>query len=135
MPKKLLNWFFETPKEPLTGFRIILWWEKRRIPFNLMVALVGISSMALSDWFHDAVGHLHHDHSGGPPFEALLMPLGINFGYTLGWLSESSIAKGWRSTAPERSPMLLKRGLLFSIFIVSLPAVSWFFTWSFQVVF
>jgi hypothetical protein len=42
-----INWLFAVPEEPRPWWKIIIWWEVRRIPYNLIVGSVGFISLLL----------------------------------------------------------------------------------------
>lgn len=60
--------------EPRAWYQVILWWELRRIPYNLIMAGVGLLSMAVM--------------AVNIPFVYVLMAVGLNVLYTGGWLLE-----------------------------------------------
>lgn len=60
--------------EPRTWWRIILWWELRRTPYNLIMAVVGLLSMAIM--------------AVNIPLVYTMMAFGLNVLYTGGWLTE-----------------------------------------------
>lgn len=41
------NWMYSAPEENRYAVAIILWWEARRIPYNLIVGMTGSISLPL----------------------------------------------------------------------------------------
>jgi hypothetical protein len=60
--------------EPRSWWQIILWWELRRILYNLIMAVVGLVSMAIM--------------AVSIPLIYVLIAVGLNVLYTGGWLTE-----------------------------------------------
>jgi uncharacterized membrane protein len=60
--------------EPRRWYHIILWWELRRLPYNLIMAVVGLLSMAI---MHVTI-----------PLIYMVMAVSLNVLYTSGWLLE-----------------------------------------------
>jgi len=60
--------------EPRAWYQVILWWELRRIPYNLIMAAVGLLSMAIM--------------AVSIPLIYVLMAVGLNVLYTGGWMVE-----------------------------------------------
>ncbi len=103
----------------------VVWWEVRRIPYNLALAIVGIATIATLFW----IGRYF-----SPSSEDIVNPLGLIFGavvygiaanvfYTLGWISELLWSGGDTSrTQPFRKKVFLL-GLTVSCVLTLLPAV------------
>ena len=47
VPKDLLIWLFTRPIAPQRSSAVVLWWETRRVPYNIIVGAVGIVSAAI----------------------------------------------------------------------------------------
>jgi hypothetical protein len=41
------TWVFSNPKDPASPTAVILWWERRRLPFNLIVGTFGILCLVI----------------------------------------------------------------------------------------
>jgi hypothetical protein len=103
----------------------IIWWEFRRIPFNIIIFVVGILSLGsillIGSYFVTP---------GEDVIEPLAMIFGVivygviaNLAYTLGWVTE--LLWSWGDT--ERTESLRRRifwlGVVFSVGLTLLPAV------------
>jgi len=105
-------------------FDAIVWWELRRIPFNMLMLAVGVLSLS-SILF---IGRYFVK-----PGEDVVEPFAIVFGvivygvfanvaYTLGWITELL----WSWGATERTELMRPRifwiGVTFSVALTLLPA-------------
>lgn len=120
---------FDVAPEPRDWGQIIAWWELRRIPFNLIVGLVGLSSLAVTLSFADLAHELERMEPGQNFIEPLLLalaPIVLNICYSAGWIVEL----GFRSRWPAIASLLMKVGLAFSVFALSLPALFWLVIWA-----
>jgi len=104
----------------------IVWWEIRRIPYNLMLLVLGICTIAIVETIG---GHYAN------PGEDVEEPLGIIFGaivygvvanvcYTLGWITEIL----WLGTGPDdtkkiRRTRIFWAGVVLSACLTLLPAI------------
>jgi hypothetical protein len=112
---RLLEWYLKTP--PPTAGSTFLWWETRRLPYNLVVLSNALVSLMIT------LGYISRFVVLGPgedPIEPILLILGViamNFCYTVGGL----FAVAGVVPAAEA----LKAGTLFSLGVVWLPSVLW----------
>jgi hypothetical protein len=113
------KWFKRSP------WSTILWWEKRRLVFNLVILAAGIASI-VSVY---AVGSLFLN-----PGEDVEEPLGTIFGvilygvaanacYTLGWFTELICDVGDSAFALAKREKLFRRGMIFSIVLTLVPGI------------
>ncbi len=107
--------------------QIILWWEKRRIIYNVTVGLVGFISLLLFFFFINKSGELKPGEDAIEPLALLMAPILINICYTLGWVVEITLRIFRRSGFQRVSCGLMKAGLLFSLAVVLFPSVYWGF--------
>lgn len=119
------NWYFRSDNEDRSAARALLWWELRRIPFNLLVAAAGLPSLFLVLVFADAsvVGRTGEDIV--EPVLIILAPFVLNFLYTFGWFAELIVLRNPESHERISPAVLLKFGTGISLAIVSAPAVIW----------
>lgn len=82
--------------EPRPWWQIILWWELRRVPYNLVMAGVGLLSMAIM--------------AVTIPLIYVLMAVGLNVLYTAGWPAELLVRAFSRH--PERGQRFAPRAWL-----------------------
>jgi hypothetical protein len=112
----------ETPQQ------IILWWERRRLIFNLIVGATGIltctlllvGEMLAEKFFRDEGG-------GGSPILAVfgVFAYGImaNICYTGGWISELVAKYVWKEQAENLGKIAFALGIIFSVLLTLLPVV------------
>lgn len=121
--KKIYNWFFDAPIEERSTLQIILWWELRRIPFNILIGIIGFISLILLYIFVDASVTGHSSEDIIEPFAIFLAPFAINFCYTLGWFVEITFGRIWKNDEPKLASKLLRFGTGISLAIVLLPTL------------
>lgn len=116
---------FDEPAAPVTSWRVICWWESRRIAYNLFVGVISTVCLIIFYWAIHSSGKLDTGEDAVEPMALIVALFLVNLSYTLGWMVEVS-ARWFRvDLSPLTGPKLLKAGLIFSIFIISLPAVVW----------
>jgi hypothetical protein len=99
---------------------VVLWWELRRIPFNLLIGVYGIFCLVAAYWGIETSGELRPGEDAVEPLALLAVPFVVNACYTLGWIVELLVG-----SSPQLGPLLLRLGLGFSLFVISAPAVFW----------
>ena len=99
---------------------VVLWWERRRLAYNLIVCLAGAIGM---------IAYLVLDEHYGDPcvadmwwFPVIAGFVGANVCYTAGWMLEALVRTRRRPSA-SLSPLLFAAGLAFSLAVVALPAL------------
>lgn len=110
-------------------WQIILWWEKRRIPFNLIVGATGFLVCALlfgiavfsENKFGEPIG------LPDPPLFGViaifLYGIAANVCFTGGWLAEL-IAKGiWKNRSEHLGEITFVLGLFFSVALTLVPVI------------
>jgi hypothetical protein len=107
---------------------IIFWWEARRVPYNMIVGMVGLVSSAVMV----AVAFTCESRGGAPiglpdpPAFALVGVLlyGIiaNVCYTGGWITELVVAKLWSVETARFGPIAFTLGTAFSVLLTLIPA-------------
>jgi hypothetical protein len=107
----------------MTTAQVILWWEIRRILFNLALLVVGVSSIAGMELIMDRVI---------PKGEDAIEPLALLFGvvmyafmanvcYTLGWIVELRMRRVDPANARQRGRRFFKLGFAGSCLLTTLP--------------
>ncbi len=123
--KDLLGWLFEAPSEPRSAWSVVLWWEVRRIPYNLIVGVIAAASFGVFTVSISSSGHLQPGEDAVEPLALIAAPLLANVLFTGGWVLEL-IA---RVLAPRRSEtfglQLFMLGLGASVAVVVLPGLFW----------
>src|SRR5258708_22728075 len=95
----------------------IIWWEKRRIPFNLIVLVAGVASLLVVGLIGSRLVR---------PGEDIEEPLGILFGvvgyavaanlcYSLGWVTELLWSWGDTSRTEALRPTVYRLGVIAAI--------------------
>ncbi|MHB1001540.1 MAG: hypothetical protein ACYC27_20055 [Armatimonadota bacterium] len=128
MLRKAWRWFISQPEPDAKGIEVYVWWEQRRIPYNIIVGLGGIVSLVLFFLFIIMSGHLEPGEDAVEPLalimSAIVGPPIINLCYTAGWVADilsRAVFKRHRSA----SLALFIAGTLFSLLIIGLPAEYW----------
>jgi hypothetical protein len=109
-----------------TPGQVILWWEARRVPYNMVVGLVGFLSVAVLLALGPRVAQ--PDEPLFSPFflfgGILVYGVAANTCYTAGWIIELAIRKLGAESTDKFAQNAFKSGLLFSCLLTSLPI--WF---------
>jgi hypothetical protein len=130
---RIVRWFFSDRGLPTTSWRVVGWWELRRIPFNLVVGTYGLVCLLVFLWAIDTSGHLEPGEDAVEPIALLAAPFVINALYTLGWLVEVPARLANPNLSPHFGAALLKAGLRLGLALISVPAVVWLGVRVFQV--
>ena len=108
---------------PLTTAQTIKWWELRRLLYNAVLLVIGMSAIAGMEWLMDKVLPLGED-----AIEPMALFLGVatygvlaNLCYTLGWVVELWLARRDPDNARERGVQMFRAGMAFSCLLTSLP--------------
>ena len=48
---------FASQQPPVSWWRVILWWEVRRIPYNILVGFYGVFCLVIFFWAITTSGH------------------------------------------------------------------------------
>lgn len=124
-----LTWLFSAPRDPGFPRNVLVWWEARRLPFNLIIGTYGILCLAV---FLAAITTSHHLQAGEDAVEPLALmaaPLVVNILYTLGWIVEVTYRSIEPDVSPRFGPRLLKVGIGLGLFMCTLPAGYWAGYW------
>ena len=123
--RRLFRWLFAPPQPPVTTWRIVAWWELRRIPYNLILAAFGWLALTIFFVSIYGSGHLQPGEDAVEPFALLLAPIAANICYTAGWLLDAPLRLVRPALSPMLTPRLFGAGLAFSLLVISIPAVLW----------
>src|SRR5512133_284025 len=105
--RRVASWMFGTPREPVTFWRVVLWWELRRIPFNVIIGTYGLVCLIVFFWAIQTSGHLQPGEDAVEPIALLFAPFGINILYTLGSLAELGMRLRYPALSARFAPALL----------------------------
>jgi hypothetical protein len=116
---------FAPEQPPTPWWRVVAWWEVRRIPYNILVGLYGVFCLFAFFWAITTSGRLPPGEDAVEPMALLVAPFALNLCYTLGWLMELTARILLPSLSLRFGPFLLKLGIAFSMFLISIPAALW----------
>jgi hypothetical protein len=122
---RLGEWFLSPLGEPSTVFRVVWWWEVRRVPFNILVGVYGFVCLFVFYAAIETSGHLKPGEDAVEPMAIFLAPFVINAFYTLGWLVEVPARLARAARVEELGPTLLALGLAVTLLFITLPAAFW----------
>ena len=130
--RRFCGWMFDSEKPGAKWWQVILWWEKRRIPYNILIGAWGIVCLVV---FFVAIVNSRELKPGEDAVEPLALmaaPFVINACYTLGWLVEIPVRAMFPGMQPREriGPRLMKAGVGLSLIGASLPAVIWVAIWA-----
>jgi hypothetical protein len=119
------RWLFSVPETQRSGFDVLVWWELRRIPYNLIVGAVGFIALIIFFMSIVSSGVLGPGEDAVEPLALIFAPIAINICYCAGWIVESTLRIIWPDKQQLFGPVLFKLGLGFSLLVVTLPATIW----------
>ena len=114
------EFLFPTPAR-LSSREIIGWWERRGLPYNLIVGSTGVLTLAL---FHLIIA-LPPSGEAMPLFWPPIVVLGVlaNICYLFGPITEILITRIWGNELLPTGPVLYRIGLTFSVGLALLPTL------------
>ncbi|HEX3798617.1 MAG TPA: hypothetical protein VH413_07945 [Verrucomicrobiae bacterium] len=118
---------FQRPADCETALQIVRWWELRRIPYNLIVGLVGIFNCAcifgMLILFPAAqTNGFARGFPGLPLVGIFIYGVMANICYSGGWVAEIAAVKIWERRGHDFGQISFALGILFSILLTMLPA-------------
>ena len=115
----LTEFLFPAPAKRTAG-AIFGWWEKRRLPYNLIVGGAGLASVT---WMWVAEAILRSGFVSFPWQPIVIVGVLANICYTLGPITETFIEKLWGRDVLPAGPVLYRMGLTFSVGLALLPGM------------
>lgn len=114
---------FPLPAVRRTPMGILMWWESRRLIYNIVVGATGLISLGII-----AGISLIPPGIGGPrplpPLVAILAYGGLaNICYTAGPMVEILLQRIWKDKVLPIGPTLFRQGLTFSVGLTLLPII------------
>jgi hypothetical protein len=123
--KPIAAWLFSNPKDTWPPWRVVAWWEVRRIPFNVIVGTYGALCIVVFLLALTTSGHLYPWEDAVEPIALIAAPFIINLLYTVGWLIEIPARLYLPGLSPRFGPLLFGLGLGFGMFLMTVPAAIW----------
>lgn len=125
-----VKWLLTPAKPSILG--IIIWWEIRRIPYNILMLIIGIVGLVL------VMLMMELSTSEFPPspeddFVPLIAVMGAatiaNICYTGGWIVEIFARLRWKEKASHFGPIMWSVGMVFSTVVCFLPGLLHLLLW------
>jgi len=123
--QRFAGWLFSNPKDQDSPKGVIVWWEARRLPFNLIIGTYGILCLVVFVAAITTSGHLQPGEDAVDPLALVAAPIVINVLYTLGWMVELTARSLEPGLSPRFGPRLLKLGFGLGLFLSTMPAALW----------
>jgi hypothetical protein len=118
---KFIGGSLAVPEGDRKWYSIILWWELRRIPYNIIVGGFGLLCLMLFLVFNELPPPATFEEQDWEPFSVLIFGFMANVFYTGGWMTELLILAVSPTKAKHFAPSAFCAGLLFSLFLCCLP--------------
>ena len=120
---------FQRAENLETNWQIILWWELRRIPYNLIVGAIGILACIClfgigcfsERRFGEAIGW-----PDSPLFGLMAISfygIAANICYAFGWIIEIFVKKVWKECSKNFGEISFVLGIFFSVILTFAPVV------------
>jgi hypothetical protein len=116
--------------EPLETWRqVVLWWEVRRLAYNLIVGGAGVATCLLMVGIAAFSERELGEPIGmpDPPLFGILLivlyGMAANICYTFGWIAELCLKRLWQSRADQFGQVSFASGLAFSVILTFVPSV------------
>ena len=117
------------PEGPRATSSVILWWELRRIPYNMIVGALGVISLVAFFFFITSADALAPGEDAVEPIALMAAPFLVNIAYTAGWVVELVYRASTGRKDTKVGPVLWLIGTGFSILVVFLPSAFWGIQW------
>jgi hypothetical protein len=112
---------FPLPAVRRSPLGILMWWESRRLVYNVVVGATGVVTLGIVS----AISAIPPGLPGiRPPLVAILAYGGLaNLCYTFGPMVEIALQRLWNHKVLPVGPALFRQGLAFSVGLTLLPVV------------
>ena len=124
--QRYFRWLFSPPPKPASSKDAIVWWERRRLPYNVLVGATVVVCFPIYCISIVSTGILELGDDVIEPIALMAAPFAvvlINICYTAGWLVDAPLRFFVPSLSSRFTLWLFILGIAFSIFVISLPAV------------
>lgn len=129
----LVRFLYPLPTTRRTPGELLMWWEKRRLPYNLVVGASGLVSLGIINVISALPPRAHP--VGIPLFAVIAFGVGANVCYTGGWVIDTALALAFKDDVRPAGPALFRQGLIFSVGLSLLPVVIASVDWAVRLVF
>ncbi len=125
--QKMKTWrLFQRPEHfhLSSWLEVIVWWELRRIPFNLIVGVAGILTVFTLSALQMKFTNYFILPPGGAPFvlfEIVFYGIAANICYTAGWIVELASRLVWKDYTRHLGKISFAAGLIFSVLLTLSP--------------
>jgi hypothetical protein len=114
------RWMTTRDKSRRSFWAVLVWWEARRLSYNLFLAMLAVPAFTLLIALLILLGQADRD-IGDPLLAIFTIPIVANICYTAGWLVEGALL--WRAPDKPDGPTLMRAGLAFSAFVAFFPSL------------
>jgi hypothetical protein len=125
----LTRWrLFRRARRPERTWDVIVWWESRRIPYNLIVGATGVASAIVMLLTGLVTEHVVGDAIGVPEsplfaiFAVIIYGIMANICFTGGWILELLSHRIWGARAEAFGEIAFTWGTLCSVLLTLIPA-------------
>ena len=123
--------FFRRASGTNSTWQIVVWWEARRIPYNLLIGVVGIVSFLLviasaivwEKFLRAPMEMLPDSPLFGFLVTATVYGIMANVCYTGGWIAEIAAMTLWKEDAQHFGPICFMLGVIFSVVLTLFPGI------------
>ncbi len=122
--KRYWTWFFGRLDSDVGDLDVVVWWEKRRFPYNVVIGTVGLISLVIYYFLLETSGYLKPGEDAIEPFALILAPILINICYTGGWIAEL-VLRLFGLKEKRIATVLLGIGMVVSLLCALAPALMW----------
>jgi hypothetical protein len=123
---------FSSSELPSRNPEVIRWWELRRIPYNLVVGVVGLGSIAIFEVVASSMVRPGEDAVEPPVLLLGVIAYGLacNIAYTFGWIGEIYFFQHARDAGLVFRNRAFPAGLILSCLVPILPVGLTIFLWA-----
>jgi hypothetical protein len=121
--KRVFTGLFSVPDGERKWWSIVVWWEVRRIPYNLAVGMFGLANLAAFGFINDVLlkPYLPFEERDWEPLSVLIFAVVANLCYSGGSVAELLSKAVFKDKARWFGPIAFAIGLSFSILLTFFP--------------
>jgi len=119
------QWLLSPEPGPPSGWSTVVWWEKRRLAYNLLVGAWGLVCLVAFFAALCASGALHRGEDAVEPVALIFFFILIKVAHTPGWIVEVPLRWLAPGALPCLGPWPFLAGTALTMWVVSLPVVYW----------